>query len=228
VTPLAVTADASGSTDTDDTPIASYRFNFGDGTAVVGPQASAIATHTYRTAGVFTVTVTVTDTAGQSSVATAQVRAFGNLVGNAGFETDLSGWNTSGSGSNISLARVAGGHSGSWAAKLTNTGAAASTATLNDSPDWAKPSSAGTYTGTLWVRADTAGATLRLRFREYNGNTLVGTAITTATLTTGWQQVAVTHTAQSPGASTIDFNAYVSSAVPGTAFYADDAAIFLN
>jgi PKD repeat protein len=227
-TPLAVTADASASTDTDDTPIASYRFNFGDGTSVVGPQAGATATHTYRTAGVYTVTVTVTDTAGQSSVATAQVTAFGNLVGNPGFETDLSGWNTSGSGSNISLTRVAGGHSGGWAAKLTNTGTTASTATLNDSPDWAKPSSAGTYTGTIWARADSAGASLKLRFREYNGSTLLATATTTVTLTTGWQQVAVTHRALSPGTSTIDFNAYVSSAAPGTAFYADDAAIFLN
>jgi parallel beta-helix repeat protein len=228
VTPLSVTADASASSDTDDTPIASYRFNFGDGTAAVGPQGSPLATHTYRSAGVYTVTVTVTDTAGQSSVATAQVTAFGNLVANPGFETDLSGWNTSGSGSNIALTRVSGGRSGNWAAKLTNTGTTASTATLNDSPDWAKPSSAGTYTGTLWVRSDTSGATLRLRFREYSGSTLVGSAITTATLTTSWQQVAVTYSPQSPGSSTVDFNAYVSSAAPGTAFYADDAAIFLN
>jgi hypothetical protein len=227
---LPVTADASGSTDTDGTPIASYRFNFGDGTAVIGPQASPTAPHTYRTAGVYTASVTVTDTAGQSSVATAQVTAFGNLVGNPGFETDLSGWNTSGSGSNISFTRVSGGHSGNWAAKFTNTGTTASTATLNDSPDWAKPSSAGTYTGTIWVRSDTAGATLRLRFREYSSgsNQLINTVITTATLTTSWQQVAVTYSPQSPGASTIDFNAYVSSAAPGTAFYADDAAIFLN
>jgi parallel beta-helix repeat protein len=232
---LDVTADASASTDVDDTPIASYSFDFGDVTAVVGPQPQATALHTYAAPGTYTVTVTVTDTAGLSSVATATVEVgapdpppFGNLVGNAGFETDLSGWNTSGSGSNISLTRVSGGRSGSWAAKLTNTGTSASTATLNDSPDWAKPSSAGTYTGTLWVRGDTAGATLRLRFREYNGSTLVGSVITTATLTSSWQQVAASYSPQAPGSSTVDFNAYVSSAAPGTAFYADDAAIFLN
>jgi len=228
VTPLSITADASASSDIDDTPIAGYRFNFGDSTATVGPQPSPTAGHTYRTAGVYTVTVTVTDTASQSSVATAQVTAFGNLVGNPGFETDLSGWNSSGSGSGILLTRVSGGRSGNSAAKLTNSGASASTATLNDSPDWAKPSSAGNYTGTLWVRSDTAGATLKLRFREYNNNTLVGTVTTTATLTTAWQQVAVSYSPQSPGISTIDFNAYVTGAAPGTAFYADDAAIFLN
>jgi hypothetical protein len=139
----------------------------------------------------------------------------------------LSGWNTSGSGSNITLARVAGGHTGSWAAKLSNTGTTASTCTLNDSPNWAKVTSAGTYTGTLWVRADASGAMLRLRFREYSGTTLVGSATTQVKLTTAWQQVTVTRTAASPGSS-LDFNAYVSRAAPGTCFYADDASVTLG
>jgi parallel beta-helix repeat protein len=223
--PLPVTADASASTD--DHGIVSYRFDFGDGSPVVGPQPGATATHTYGAAGTFTVTVTVTDTAGQSSTATDQVLVSANLVGNPGFETSLSGWNTSGSGAGITLARVAGGHTGGWAAKLTNTGAAASTCALNDSPDWARPTSAGTYTGTIWVRADTPGATLRLRFREYSGSTLVGTATTLATLTTTWQQVGVTHMTVAPGSS-LDFNAYVSGAAVGTCFYADDASILLG
>jgi parallel beta-helix repeat protein len=223
--PLPVTADASASTD--DHGIVSYRFDFGDGSPVVGPQPGATATHTYGTAGTFTVTVTVTDTAGQSSTATDQVLVSANLVGNPGFETSLSGWNTSGSGAGITLARVAGGHTGGWAAKLTNTGPSASTCALNDSPDWARPTSAGTYTGTIWVRADTPGATLRLRFREYSGSTLVGTATTLATLTTTWQQVGVTHTTVAPGSS-LDFNAYVSGAAVGTCFYADDASILLG
>jgi hypothetical protein len=167
-------------------------------------------------------TVTGND-GGKTSTASLTV----SFVRNPGFEADLSGWNTSGSGSNIALTRVAGGHSGGWAARLSNTGTTASTCTLNDSPDWAKPSAAGTYSGTLWVRADTPGATLKLRFREYStgANTLLGTETTLATLTTSWQQVSVSYTPVSPGASTIDFNAYVSSAAPGTCFYADDAAI---
>jgi parallel beta-helix repeat protein len=226
--PLEATADASGSTDTDATPIATYGFDFGDGSPAVGPQADATATHAFTAAGTYTLTLTVTDTGGLSSTASAQVvvTALANLVGNPGFETDLSGWNMSGSGSNISLARAAGGHSGSWAAKLANTGTTASTCTLNDTPDWAKPTATGTYTGSIWVRSDTAGATLKLRFREYSGSTLVGTQTTLASLTTSWQQVSVSYATQAPG-STLDFNAYVSSAAPGTCFYADDVAISL-
>jgi hypothetical protein len=67
--PLTVKADASGSTDPDSTPIASYTFDFGDGT-IVGPQPKATASHVYAIAGTFGVSVTVTDTAG--NVATAR------------------------------------------------------------------------------------------------------------------------------------------------------------
>jgi carbohydrate binding protein with CBM4/9 domain len=149
-------------------------------------------------------------------------------VRNSGFETDLSGWNTSGSGANITLARVSGGHSGGWSAKLTNTGSTNSTyATLQDSPNWVTTTSAGTYTGTIWVRSDTAGAVFKLKLQEYSGSTLLGSAIAQVTLTTSWQQVTVTYTIKTPG-STLDFQAYVTSPAPGTAFYADDAAITIG
>jgi PKD repeat protein len=225
--PLAVTADASGSSDTDATPIASYRFDFGDGSAAVGPQASATASHTYTAAGTFTVAVTVKDTAGLSSTATSQVTVAQNLVGNSGFETDTAGWNTSGSGSGVTLARVAGGHSGGWAAKLTNTGTSGVTCLLNDSPNWVAATTAGSYTGSLWVRADAGGAVLNLRFREYSGTTLVGSRSTQVTLSTAWQLVSVTYTPVSPGSTNLDFNAYLpaASAPPGTCFYADDVVI---
>ncbi len=68
--PLAVTADATGSTDPDD-DIATYRFDFGDGT-VVGPQASPTATHTFA-AGTWTVRVTVTDATGLTGAASQVV-----------------------------------------------------------------------------------------------------------------------------------------------------------
>ena len=66
--PLTVSADASGSSDTDATPIARYEFNFGDGTPVdttIAP--NAIRQHTYAAAGTYTVTLTATDTGNHTS-----------------------------------------------------------------------------------------------------------------------------------------------------------------
>src|SRR5439155_26932474 len=62
--PLSVTADASASSDVEG-PIASYRFDFGDGT-VVGPQSGATATHSYA-AGSWNASVQVTDAGGLSA-----------------------------------------------------------------------------------------------------------------------------------------------------------------
>jgi parallel beta-helix repeat protein len=172
-------------------------------------------------------TVTGND-AGKTSIASLQV----SLVRNSGFESDLSGWNTSGSGTGVTLTRVAGGHTGGWSAQVTNAGTTSGTCLLNDSPNWVTTTTSGTYTGSLWVRADTAGKPLKLRFREYtnSGGTLVGTATAQVTLTTSWQQVTVSYTAASPGTTNLDFNAYLSStdAPPGTCFYADDASIVLG
>ena len=168
---------------------------------------------------------TVTGTnGGKTSTASLAI----NLVRNPGFETDTSGWNTSGSGANITLTRVAGGHSGGWAAQLTNTGSTTATyATLQDSPNWVGTTSAGTYTGTLWVRGDTAGAILKLKIQEYSGSTLLGSASSQITLSTSWQQVTVVYAIKGPG-STLDFQAYVSNPAPGAVFYADDASIILG
>ena len=67
--PLTVTADGSRSTDTDFTPIASYRFDFGDGSAAVTTYPpTATAQHGYAAAGTYSVSLVVTDTGGNASV----------------------------------------------------------------------------------------------------------------------------------------------------------------
>ena len=165
-------------------------------------------------------TVTGSD-GGKSATASLNV----SYVKNPGFETDLSGWNTSGSGANITLSRVAGGHSGDWAAKLTNTGSTTSSfATLQDSPNWVTTTSAGSYTASVWVRSDSAGGILKLKLQEYNGSTLAGTANSQITLSTSWQQITLPYTIKTPG-STLDLQIYITNPPPGTAFYADDASI---
>ncbi len=229
--PLLVSADASGSTDTDATPITSYRFDFGDGT-LVGPQAGATASHQYGAAGNYTVTVTVTDSAAQSSTSSVQVTVAPsvgtNLVGNPGFETNTTGWNNNGR-TGIVLARVAGGHSGGFSAQLSNTTTSTSPdCTLNDSPNWVKTTLARTYLTGSWVRADTAGAKLNIKVREYNNSVFVAQQVASVTLSTSWQQVQVSYVPQYPGSSTLDVTVYTSNAPPGTCFYADDVSITVS
>lgn len=66
--PVSVTADSSGSYETGGT-IASRTINFGDGTVVTTPTAS----HTYNSAGTYTVTLTVKDGNGKTASTTRSV-----------------------------------------------------------------------------------------------------------------------------------------------------------
>ncbi len=188
----------------------------------IAPDGSCTANScTASAGGAHTVTATYN---GRTAQATLQI----DLVVNSGFETDLTGWNTSGSGADIVLDRVAGGHSGGFAARLSNTGTTTNTyAVLQDSPNWVQTTAAGTYTASIWVRADTAGGVFRLKLQELSGTTLVGSNVTQATLSTGWQKVTVTYTVASPG-STLDFQAYLANPGPGVDFYADDASVMLG
>jgi subtilisin family serine protease len=68
-TDLACTFDGSGSSDPGGS-IASYAWDFGDGSA---PSTSALASHTYTTAGTHTVTLTVTDGGGLTGTARQDV-----------------------------------------------------------------------------------------------------------------------------------------------------------
>jgi parallel beta-helix repeat protein len=147
---------------------------------------------------------------------------------NPGFEADTAGWNTAGSSAGVTLTRGATGHTGNGAAVLAKTGWGPGTCALNDSPNWVRSTAAGTYTATVWVRADTPGAILKLRLQEWSGATSVGQAKSTVALTTDWQPVSVKYSAGLPGDSTLDLNAYVTGAPPGTCFYADDASIARN
>jgi len=74
--PLAVNFDGSGSYDPDTAPpadtIASYTFDFGDGSAAV-TQSTPTISHTYNAAGNYPARLTVTDSRGAASTNTAQV-----------------------------------------------------------------------------------------------------------------------------------------------------------
>jgi hypothetical protein len=149
-----------------------------------------------------------------------------NLVGNPGFEIDTSGWDAPEAG--ITLARVSGGHSGGFSARLTNANAGPSLCRINDHPNWVSTTSAGTYTASLWARADVAGATAKIKFREFQGSTSMGSKTASIVLSTAWQIVALSYAPVAPGSTTLDFTAYVENATVGTCFYADDASITLD
>jgi hypothetical protein len=129
-----------------------------------------------------------------------------NLIQNDGFETGLWEWNASGSGAGTVMSREEGGHSGGWAARLANTGTSPASCVLNDAPVPIAPGSdylqtgSGVFTLGLWVRADAAGQTLRLRLREYSSGALAGSKSTTVTLSTAWQKASFTYTPAAPGA----------------------------
>lgn len=149
-----------------------------------------------------------------------------NLVKNPGFETDTSGWNNNGTAGAV-LERVAGGHSGSYAARLTNTNTTSKTITLNDASPNSEPNTgSGTYTATAWVRSDNSTATATLRLREYSGSTQVQAVTTPVTLSTTWQQVTLTLTPQAAGSSYLDLNVLVTGAPAGTQLYVDDVSLF--
>jgi hypothetical protein len=125
----------------------------------------------------------------------------------------------------VTLTRVSGGHGGSWSGQLANGTSSTGTCSLNDSPNWVAKTLAGRYNGSVWVRGATSGASIKAKFTEYTGTTANGSATTTATLTTSWQKLSLDYTPVAPG-STLDFNTYISSAPPGTCFFADDLAIY--
>jgi hypothetical protein len=92
--PLTVIANGSASTDGDATPIASYRFTFGDGTPAVTTTApTATAQHTYAAAGTYTVTLVATDTGGLASApATASVTVTGGAPSSYTLDRRVAGW----------------------------------------------------------------------------------------------------------------------------------------
>jgi PKD repeat protein len=190
-------------------------------------------THVFDTPDTYTVELMATNSLGSNTttrnVVVTEPQPSQDLVGNPGFETDTTGWDVTGSGSGVALTRVTTppAHSGSWAALLSNNSAGARKCMLNDVPNWVATTQAGLYTGSIWVRADSPGALIKIKFRELDGTTLIRSRIRTYTLTTSWQLVTITHAPLSPGTSTLDLQLFLprAQAPPGVCFYADDASV---
>ena len=231
---LAGTATDDGLPDPPGTMTTTWSKVSGPGTVTFGDAQALSTTASFSSAGTYVLRLTADDSSRESSddvtvTVDPDPGGSGNLVGNPGFESGTNGWDKAGSGSGVTLSQVSGGHSGDFAARLRNGGTATADCKLNDAPNWVGTTSAGTYTGTLWARADTAGGLLKAKLREFNGSTLVSTGNASLTLTTAWQRITVTYVPTQPGTSTLDMLAIVTGVPAGqTCFYADDVSLTLT
>jgi hypothetical protein len=163
-------------------------------------------------------------------VATSTVSATEEEVSNGTFEAGASGWVATPKADGtapVPLARVSGGHTGSYAAQVSNTSAAAATTVLNDSPNSVASTTAGlTYRATAWLRATRANTTLVLRLLEYtSGNALVTSKQSSYWATdTTWHKLTVDLVA-SRSADSIDLNALVWDLGAGQSFLVDDVSM---
>ena len=183
--------------------------------------------YTNLTAGSHTFQVAAIDGSNNVDASPAErswsvIEPSGNLIGNPGFEVDTSGWK--GDATANTLSRVASGHSGGWAAEVSNTQAGGSCG-LDDKPSWVSFTQAGTYTASIWTRSDTPGLTVKLRVREYVSGVLQGSVTQSMALTSSWQRVTAVYTPVAPGQSSLDFEAFTSNSPVGVCLQADDASI---
>jgi len=224
--PLPVTASASGSTDPEGAPL-TYGFDFGDG-FVVGPQASANASHRYA-AGTWKLLATVTDTAGAVSrdSVTITVAATGpgmNLAGNSSFEFARTGWAPF-AGSRLFI--DPGGFEGARCLRVAGP-ANLNSFGIDDSLDWVRVAgSAGArYRFSAWVRSGGSQGSARLRVREFAGASQVGETMLSppVPLTSDWQLVAAEYVTRSTGSS-LDFQVLDQPAAKSETFQVDDIAI---
>ncbi len=153
--PLAVTASASGSYDSD-AGIMSYRFDFGDG-AVAGPQSGMTAGHTYSTPGTYAASVTVRSSDGGTASATRVVDVNGsNQVPNGTIDTPASNVAIV-AGQSVSFSGSGFDPDGNFPlAYAWNFGGGAANQTVED-PGSVTFAGIGTYTVTLTV-SDALGA----------------------------------------------------------------------
>lgn len=183
---MKATVDGSASSDPDGT-VASYAWNFGDGTTATG----ATASHTYATEGTFTITLKVTDNQGGTATTTREFTASlpPNQAPTAAFTTERTQLNVAVDGSTSS------DQDGTIAAYEWNFGDGATATGATATHTYA---AAGTYTITLKVTDNRGGTDTKTS--QVTVNTLVvaddfnrtGTTWGTADLGGQW-----THTAAS-------------------------------
>ena len=164
------------------------------------------------------------------SAVLSQAASAAEEVSNGTFETSTSGWlatpKDDGSAP-VALARVAGGHTGSYAARVSNTSTAAATTVLNDAPNSVTSTTAGlTYRATAWLRASQANTSLVLRLLEFDASNVLRSSKQSYYWATDtlWHKITVDLVASRAGSS-IDVNALAWDLGPGKSFLIDDVSV---
>ena len=223
------------STDSDGT-IASRAWDL-DGDGQYDDATGATASRAYATAGPVVVGLRVVDddAAPATTTRTVTVQAtappppVGNLVGNPGFETGVTGWTTyQASRSRVALADAP---EGAYALLLTRTSGTAFT--LDDSPDTVPSAvTSGAYLARAWVKAANAGSVgkvARIFLREGTpgptGRYLRMINGPGVALTTSWQQITGQITAQTAGNEIEVILGIGSGAAAGNALYVDQVSL---
>ena len=140
----------------------------------------------------------------------------------SGFETDLSGWYAWGA-----LSRVAGGHTGQWAARVKNDTSADRSVSLNDTPNVTGLRAGDVVKVSAWVRTTTPSVSGALRIIEFpaGGGTAVAHQQAGVWLTgTAWRQVQLEYAVRRDG-SNLDVNVLGWRLRPGQSFDADDVSV---
>jgi parallel beta-helix repeat protein len=201
--PLALTASGASSTDKDG-KIVSYQFDFGDGT-IVGPQASATASHVYPAIGEYTLTLTIADDREGADTSAVPITVVPNHATNPGFESTPIAWTKYGT---ATLTQVAGGHSGGWALQVKGGSSSSSAFGADDSPNQiaTTPGFGSRYRFGAWVRSPSNTGKVVLEVREWLGTSQKGstTKSSTITLSPNWQHLSVDYTTTTDG-TTLDW-----------------------
>ncbi len=169
---LEVTVDGSGSSDADGT-IASYAWDFGDGSTGTG----ATDSHAYAAAGSYTVTLQVTDNEGGQAATTKQVTVGANQAPTAAFTSSVSQLTASVDASGSTDA------DGSVASYAWDFGDGASGTGETDSHSYA---ATGTYTVTLTVTDDADATDTASADVTVTAPTVVAADAFARTVATGW------------------------------------------
>lgn len=152
-------------------------------------------------------------------------------VTNASVETDLSGWGGVSSSASQVTRSIEAAHDGSASVKTTNktTATAATigfgTTTNNGGQHWVTNTVAGkSYNARVWVKASTAGQTLKLYLKELrtDGSAPANPSVTVAWTATDteWHQINASYAAKEAGNSLL-YRVWMDSATAGSFFYAD-------